>query len=310
MPARKVVLSCAVTGSVHTPTMSPYLPITQQQIIDEAVRAFEAGASTVHIHVRNPETGEPSSDPGLFGEVLSGIKAKYPNALICPTAGGNYRQSDEERIQVVTRYKPELASLDIASMNYGVFLLADKYKEWKYEWEEKYLRGTESTIFPGTYTSLRFFAERMNENGTKPEIEVFDTGGIYNTKYFVDQGIIKDPLWMQFGIGIMGGAPCTVESLVHLVSTAKNCFGNDLMWSVIPASINPFAFLATALAMGGHIRTGMEDNLYLNRGVLAKSNAELVEKAVHLIHELGYEVATPDEARAMLKTKGVDKVNF
>ena len=309
MPPRKVVLSCAVTGSVHTPTMSPYLPITPQQIADEAVRAAEAGAAAVHIHVRNPQTGEPSSDPELFYETISKIKARS-NVIICPTAGGNYRQSDAERIQVVTKYKPELASLDIASMNYGVFLLADKYKDWKYDWEEKYLRGTESTIFPGTYTSLRYFAERMAENGTIPEIEVFDTGAIYNTKYFVDQGIIKKPLWMQFAIGIMGGAPCTVESMVHLVNTAKSCFGKDFNWSLITASVTPFAFLAAAMAMGGNIRTGMEDNLYLSRGQLAKSNGELCDKAVHLIHELGFEVATPDEARAILGTKGGDKVNF
>lgn len=309
MPARKVVLSCAVTGSVHTPTMSPYIPITPQQIADEAVRAAQAGAAAVHIHVRNPETGEPSSDPELFYEVLSKIKARS-NVIICPTAGGNYRQSDEERIQVVTKYKPELASLDIASMNYGVFLLANKYKDWKFEWEERYLRNTESTIFPGTYTSLRFFAQRMAENGTVPEIEVFDTGGIYNAKYFVDTGVLKKPLWMQFGLGIMGGAPCTVESLVHLVNTAKSCFGEALNWSVIPASITPFAFLAAALAMGGHIRTGMEDTLYLNRGQLAKSNGELCEKAVRMIHEMGFEVATPDEARALIGTKGSGQVGF
>ena len=309
MPPRKVILSCAITGSVHTPTMSPYLPITPQQIADEAVRAAEAGAATVHIHVRDPKTGEPSSNPELFYEVLSKVRERS-NVLICPTAGGNYRQSDEERIQVVTKYKPELASLDIASMNYGVFLLADKYKDWKFDWEEKYLRATESTIFPGTYTSLRFFAERMAESGTIPEIEVFDTGGIYNTKYFVDQGILKKPLWMQFGLGIMGGAPCTVEALVHLVTTAKSCFGNDFNWSVIPASTTPFAYLATALAMGGHIRTGMEDNLYLSRGRLAKSNGELCEKAVRMIHELGFELASPDEARALIGTKGADQVNF
>jgi len=309
MPPRKVVLSCAVTGSVHTPTMSPYLPITPQQIADEAVRAAEAGAAAVHIHVRDPKTGEPSSNPELFLEVLSKIKARS-DVIICPTAGGNYRQSDEERIQVVTKYKPELASLDIASMNYGVFLLANKYKDWKFDWEEKYLRATESTIFPGTYSSLKFFAERMNENGTIPEIEVFDTGGIYNTKYFVDTGVIKKPLWMQFGLGIMGGAPCTVESLVHLVNTAKSCFGNDFNWSVIPASITPFAFLGAALAMGGHIRTGMEDTLYLNRGVLAKSNGELCEKAVNMIREMGFEVATPEEARKILGTKGADQVGF
>ncbi len=309
MPPRKVVLSCAVTGSVHTPTMSPYIPITPEQIADEAVRAGEAGAAVVHIHVRNPETGEPSSDPALFYDVLSRVKARS-NVVLCPTAGGNYRQSDAERIRVVTEYKPELASLDIASMNYGVFLLANKYKEWKYDWEERYLRNTESTIFPGTYTSLRFFAERMKENGTVPEIEIFDTGGIYNAKYFVDEGVLQKPLWMQFGLGIMGGAPCTVESLVHLVTTARSCFGSDFNWSVIPASITPFAFMAAALAMGGHVRTGMEDTLYLNRGVLTKSNGELCEKAVRMIREFGFEVATPDEARAMLHTKGGDKVGF
>lgn len=305
----KRIITAAITGSVHTPTMSPYLPITPQEIADEAVRSCEAGAAAVHIHVRDPKTGAPSSNLELFKETVSRIKDRC-DVIIGITGGGNYLQSDEERIRPIRELKPEVASLDVGTMNYGVFPLAEKYDNWKYDWEKQYLVGTESGIFVNTFKSLKFFAKTMQETGTVPEIELFDTGWIQNAAYLIRSGYITHkPLLIQFVMGVLGGTPCSMEILVHMLNAAKNLLG-DFNWSLSVADRHPFAYLAGALAMGGNIRVGMEDNLYISRGVLAKSNAEQVEKAVRLIREVGFEVATPEEARKIIGTKGEDKVNF
>jgi len=305
----KRIITAAITGSVHTPTMSPYLPVTPQEIADEAVRSCEAGAAAVHIHVRDPQTGAPASNLELFKETVSRIKDRC-DVIIGITGGGNYLQSDEERIRPVRELKPELASLDVGTMNYGVFPLADKYENWKYDWEKKYLAGTESGIFANTFKSLKHFAKAMQDTDTVPEIELFDNSWIQNAAYLIRAGyIIHKPLLIQFVMGVLGGTPCSMEILVNMVNTAKNLLG-DFNWSLSVAERYPFAYLAGALPMGGNIRVGMEDNLYISRGVLAKSNAEQVEKAVRLIREVGFEVATPDEARKIIGTKGKDKVNF
>ena len=305
----KRIITAAITGSVHTPTMSPYLPVTPQEIADEAVRSCEAGAAAVHIHVRDPQTGAPASNLELFKETVSRIKDRC-DVIIGITGGGNYLQSDEERIRPVRELKPELASLDVGTMNYGVFPLADKYENWKYDWEKKYLAGTESGIFANTFKSLKHFAKAMQDTDTVPEIELFDNSWIQNAAYLIRAGyIIHKPLLIQFVMGVLGGTPCSMEILVNMVNTAKNLLG-DFNWSLSVAERHPFAYLAGALPMGGNIRVGMEDNLYISRGVLAKSNAEQVEKASRLIREVGFEVATPDEARKIIGTKGKDKVNF
>jgi len=305
----KRIITAAITGSVHTPTMSPYLPITPKEIADEAVRACEAGAASVHIHVRNAETGEPSSSLELFREVVTGIRDRC-DVIIGLTSGGNYLQSDEERIRVVKELEPEIASLDVGTMNYGVFPMADRYENWKYEWEKKYLAGTEDGVFVNTFKSLRHFATTMAKVNTVPEIELFDSNWIQNAAFLVKKGhITHRPLYIQFVMGVLGGSPCSLETLVFFVNTAKQLLG-DFNWSVSVAERNPFAYLAAALAMRGNIRVGMEDNLYISRGVLAKSNAEQVEKAARIIHEVGFEVATPDDARKIIGTKGKDKVNF
>jgi uncharacterized protein (DUF849 family) len=305
----KRIITAAITGSVHTPTMSPHLPITPKEIADEAVRACNAGAASVHIHVRDPETGAPSASLELFREIAGSIKERC-DVIIGLTSGGNYLQSDEERIRPVKELKPELASLDVGTMNYGVFPMARKYKDWKHEWEKTYLEGTENGVFVNTFKSLKFFAQTMAEVATVPEIELFDSNWIQNAAYLVHKGYITHkPLFIQFVIGVLGGAPCSVDTLVFLRNTAENLFG-EFNWSLSAAAKNPFAYLTAALAMGGSIRVGMEDNLYISRGVLAKSNAEQVEKAARLIQEVGYEVAGPDEARQIIGTKGKDQVGF
>jgi len=305
----KRIISAAITGSVHTPTMSPYLPINPGEIAEEAVRACSAGAASVHIHVRDPKTGAPSSSLDLFRETVSEIKRRC-DIMICITSGGNYLQTDEERIGVVKELKPELASLDVGSMNYGVFPMAEKYQAWKFDWEKPYLAGTKKGVFVNTFQTLEHFAKTMAEVGTIPEIEIFDSSWIQNAAYLVRKGfILNKPLWIQFVMGVLGGSPCSVETLTFLHSTARSLLG-EFHWSLSAAHRYPFAHFAAGLALGGNIRVGMEDNLYIRRGQLSQSNAEQVEKAARLIREVGFEVASPEEARTMIHTKGKDQVNF
>jgi uncharacterized protein (DUF849 family) len=307
--SKKRIITAAITGSVHTPTMSPHLPITPVEIADEAVRSCEAGAAAVHIHVRDPKTGAPASSTELFRETVTRIKERC-DVIIGITGGGNYLQSDQERIGPVKELQPELASLDVGTMNYGVFPLAEKYEKWNYEWEREYLAGTEDGVFVNTFKSLKYFAKSMSEVDTVPELELFDSSWIQNAAFLIKKGfIVHKPLLIQLVLGVLGGSPCSIETLVFLIGTAKKLLG-DFNWSLSVASRNPYAYLAAALPMGGNIRVGMEDNLYVSRGVLAKSNAELVEKAVRIIREVGYDAASPNEAREIIGTKGRDKVSF
>jgi uncharacterized protein (DUF849 family) len=305
----KRIISAAITGSVHTPTMSPYLPITPKEIADEAVRACNAGAASVHIHVRDPKTGAPSSSLELFRETVSEIKNRC-DVIIGITSGGNYLQTDEERIRVVKELKPELASLDVGSMNYGVFPMAEKFQDWKFDWEKPYLAGSKKMVFINTFQTLELFAKTMAEVGTIPEIEIFDSSWIQNAAYLLRKGFIQNkPLWIQLVMGVLGGAPCSVETMIFLYGTAKNLLG-EFHWSLSAADRYPFAHFAAGLALGGNIRVGMEDNLYITRGKLSQSNAEQVEKAARLIQEVGFEIASPEEARLLIHTKGKDQVNF
>jgi len=307
----KVIVTAAITGGIHTPSMSPYLPITPEQIAEQAIEAYEAGAAVVHIHIRNSETGQPSSDMNLFGEILTRIKTKC-NLIVCTTTGGGLGMPAEERLKVVPTFKPELASFNAGSINFGLFDLPErmKIKEWKYPWEKQYLQMTEDFIFPNTFKSLQEFARAFAESNTKPELEVYDVGMINSLLYLVRKGFLKKPLYLQFVMGIMGAIPPSVENLVFLHETASRTFGDDFVWSVCAAGRFQLPMCTAALTMGGNVRVGLEDSLYAGKGVLAKSNAEQVEKIIRIANELGIDIATPDEARQILGLKGLDKVGY
>jgi len=307
----KAIVTAAITGAIHTPTMSPYLPITPEEIAKHAIGAYKAGAAIVHIHVRNPETGQPSSDRNIFREVLTRIKSEC-DVIINTTTGGGLGMTTEERVRVVSTFKPELASLNAGSINFGLFDLPERMgiTEWKYPWEEQYLTMTKDFIFPNTFKSLEEFARTFEENGTKPEAEIYDVGMINNVTYLVKQGHLKKPVYLQFVLGIMGSMPASIENLLFLYQTAKRTFGDDFVWSVCAAGRFQLPLCTTALTMGGNVRVGLEDSLYAGKGVMAKSSADQVEKIVRIARELSIDVATPDEARQILGLKGLDKVNY
>lgn len=304
----KRIITAAITGGIHTPTMSPYLPITPKQIADEAVRAWDAGAAIAHIHVRDPKTGKPTSSLDLFREVITEVKSRC-DIIICITTGGSPGMKIEERVAVVPEFKPELASLNFGSMNFALFPVAKKFKEFKFPWEGEFLRWTEDFIFPNTFKTLRQVTGYFKENGTKPELEVYDVGMLNNVVFMLQNGHIEKPVYLQFVMGILGGIPATMENLIFLYKTAHESIG-DFEWSVCVAGRQQMKLCTTALMMGGNARVGLEDNLYLEKGRLAKSNAEQVEKIIRIARELGIQPATPEEARKILGLKGLDKVNF
>jgi uncharacterized protein (DUF849 family) len=304
----KVIVTAALTGGGGTPSMSPYLPISPQQIADEAVRAYDAGAAIAHVHVRDPETGQPSANLEYFREIATNVKSRC-NIIFCPTTGGTPEMTVAERARVVAELKPELATFNAGSMNFGIFLGAKKIKEFKYDWEKPHILNSENSIFPNTFKTLREFSQMFAETNTKPELEVYDSGMIYNLAYLLQYEYLKRPLHIQFVLGTMGGLPATVNNLNFLYNSAREAFG-DFTWSTCAIGRFQFPMCAVAMIMGGNTRVGMEDNFYVSKGVLAKSNAELVEKMVRIVREFGNEPATPDEARAILNLKGLDKVNF
>lgn len=304
----KAIITAAITGSIHTPSMTPYLPITPKQIAEEAVRAYEAGAAVAHIHVRDPETGAPSPSLELFGEVLSEVKRRC-NMILCTTTGGGLGMSAEQRVAVVRKFRPELASFNFGSLNFALFPVLQKIKEWKHPWEAQYLAMTEDLIFPNTFKTMREFCGFFKEAETKPEIEIYDVGMINNLAFMIQAGHIQKPVYLQFVMGILGGIPATMENVVFLYQTARNLIG-DFQWSVCAAGRNQMPMCTTALLMGGNARVGLEDSLYVEKGRMAKSNAEQVEKIVRIARELGIEPASPDEARQILGLKGLDKVSY
>jgi uncharacterized protein (DUF849 family) len=304
----RVIVTAAITGSIHTPTMSPYLSITPQQIADEAVKSYEAGAAVAHIHVRNPETGQPSSDVELFREVITKVKSKC-NIVLCLTTGGGVGMTTEERARVVSTFKPELASFDFGSLNFGIFPLAERIKDFKFPWEESYLQATEDWIFPNTFKALREYGQIFAQNETKAEIEIYDMGMINNLDFMIQRGHFKKPVYLQFVLGVLGGMPATPNSLMMLHNAAREAIG-DFVWSVCATGRYQLPMCTMALVMGGNVRVGMEDSLYAGKGVMAKSNADQVEKIVRIARELSLEPATPDEARQILRLKGLDKVNW
>lgn len=304
----KVIITAAITGGIHIPTMSPYLPITPDQIVDECVRAAEAGAAVVHIHVRDPETGRPVPRLDLFRDVAARVKARC-DVVICTTTGGAPGQTPAERLGVVTELAPELASCNMGSMNFALFPLAARYKEYKFDWELPFLERTDENIFQNTFGGMKYFIETMHEHQTRPELEVYDVGMVNNAAFMVNNGILQRPIYIQFVLGILGGMPATVENLVILYNQARQLLG-DFRWSVAAAGRFQFPIALAATAMGGNVRVGLEDSVYLGKGELARSNADQVAKMARILRELSLEPATPDEARSILGLKGLGEVRF
>lgn len=305
----KFILNCAVTGAIHTPTMAPYLPIKPQDIARQAIDAVNAGASTVHVHARNPENGMPTGDLDVMGEIVSTIHANC-DGVICITTGGGLNMTVDERIAAVPTFKPELASCNLGSMNFALFPIMNKIKEWKYDWEPLYIEGTKEFIFKNTFADMERVFEVMKENGTKPELEAYDVGHLHNAALYYSMGGLNEPVYIQFVMGILGGIAATIPHLLHMKQTADELFKDKYIFSTIAAGRNEFAMGTTSMLMGGAVRVGLEDNLWLSKGEMAKSNAELVEKMVRIAREFGYEPATPDETREILKLKGRGAVNM
>ena len=304
----KAIITAAITGSIHTPTMSDHLPITPAQIADEAVKAFEAGAAVCHVHARNPETGMPVPDVNLMKEIITSIKSRC-NMVVCITTGGGLGMTAEQRAAPVTLYKPELASFNAGSINFALFPVVPRYKEWKFEWEKQYLGMTEDFIFANTFKSMKEYCAIFNETGTKPEFEIYDSGMVNNIAFMIQAGYVKKPVYIQFVMGVLGGITPSSENLLFLVDYAKKMIG-DFEFSVCVAGRAQFPICTQSLLIGGNVRVGLEDNLYLEKGRMAKSNAEQVAKIVRIAGELGIDPATPDEARKILGLKGFEKVGF
>src|SRR3954466_10748405 len=305
----KVIITCAVTGAIHTPTMSPYLPITPEEIAEAAIGAAQAGAAIVHLHARNSKDGSPTQDPDVFREFLPKIKAAS-DVVINLTTGGAPTMTTEERLQPALRLKPEVASLNMGSMNFGLYEMIGRYKEFKYDWEKPYLAGSDERIFKNTFKDIAKILESCRENETRFEVECYDIGHLYTAAHFLDRGLIKPPLFIQSVFGIRGGIGPHPEDVLHMKRTADRLFGDAYLWSVLGAGRNQMFIAAMSAVMGGNVRVGLEDSLWLGRGQLAKSNAEQVSKARRILEELGLVVAAPDDARQMLKLKGGRNVGF
>jgi uncharacterized protein (DUF849 family) len=305
---KKAIITAALTGSIHTPSMSPYLPITARQLIDEILAVHEAGGAVAHLHVRDQQTGVPNADQDIYREIATEVK-KHCDIILCTTTGGRLGEPVEKRVAVASSLKPELASLNAGSLNFALFHVVDKVKEWKFDWEKSYLENTDDFIFPNTFKTMGQFLDVFDKTQTKPEFEIYDTGMINNLAFMIKKGITKKPVYLQFVLGILGGIPATPENLVHLHETARRQIG-DFEFSVCAAGSAQFPLCTQSLIMGGNARVGLEDNLYLEKGVLAKSNAEQVAKIIRIAKELGIEPATPAEARQILGLKGLDHVAF
>jgi len=306
----KVIITCAVTGAIHTPTMTPYLPITPQEIADGAIGAWQAGAAIIHLHARDPVDGRPTPDPKVFMQFLPRIKAET-DAVINITTGGGHNMTVQQRLEAPLVAKPEMCSLNMGSMNFGLFHLTGKYKQWKHEWEPQYLENTRDFIFRNTYKDIEFSLQHLGvECGTKFEFECYDVGHLYNLAHFVDRGLVKPPMLIQTIFGILGGIGPEADNLMHMKRTADHLFGDAYHWSILGAGRHQMGLITMGAIMGGHCRVGIEDSIYLAKGELAKTNAAQVAKIRRILGELSLEVATPDEAREMLALKGRNAVGF
>lgn len=305
----KVIITCAVTGSIHTPTMSPHLPITADEVAQQAIDAAEAGASILHLHARNPD-GSPTPDPKAFMEFLPRIK-QNSDAVVNITTGGGHGMTLEERLAAAVAASPEMTSLNMGSMNFGLFPILDKMKDFQHEWEPKFLENSRDFIFRNTFKDIEYVLKELGEgHGVKFEYECYDVGHLYNLAHFLDRGLVKPPLFVQTIFGILGGIGADPDNLMFMKRTADKLFGDQYNWSVLAAGRHQMNFTTMAAINGGNVRVGLEDSLFIGKGQMAKSNAEQVAKIRRIIEELSLEVATPTEAREMLALKGGDMVKF
>ena len=305
----KVIITCAVTGAIHTPSMSPYLPVTPDEIAAAAIGAAEAGAAIVHLHARDPETGKPDQTPEAFALFLPRIK-QATNAVINLTTGGAPYMTVQERVKPAETFKPEVASLNMGSMNFGLFPMLGRFKNFKHEWEQPALENSRDLVFRNTFKDIEYVLGLLSDAGTRFEFECYDTSHLYNLSHFLERGLVKPPLFVQTVFGILGGIGPHPEDVLHMKRTADRLFGNQYRWSVLGAGRNQLAVAAQAAAMGGNVRVGLEDSLWAGPGKLAESNAQQVRLARQIIEGLGLSVATPDEAREILSLKGGDQVAF
>ena len=306
---RKVIITCAVTGAIHTPSMSPHLPVTPEEIAAAAIGAAQAGAAIVHLHARMPEDGRPTQDPDMFRRFLPAIKAAS-DVVINLTTGGAPTMLVEERLQPALQLKPEVASLNMGSMNFGLYEMLNRYKDFRHDWERPYLAGSDDRIFKNTFKDIAHILESCSGNGTRFEIECYDIGHLYTAVHFLDRGLVKPPLFIQSVFGLRGGIGPHPEDVMHMKRTADRLFGAEYQWSVLGAGANQMYVAAQSAVMGGNVRVGLEDSLWIGRGRLAESNAQQVAKIRRILEELGLEVASPDDARAILKLKGGANVAF
>ena len=306
---KKVIISCAVTGAIHTPSMSPYLPVTAEEIADASIAAAEAGAAIIHLHARDPITGKPDQRPEAFIPFLKVLKANS-DAIVNLTTGGSPYMTVQERMMPAKVLKPEVASMNMGTMNFGLFPMLNRFKEFKHDWERPYLEGSKDLIFRNTYGDLETVLTELSANETRYEFECYDTSHLYNLAHFVERGLVKAPYFIQTVFGILGGIGTHPDDVMHMKRTADRLFGNDYRWSVLGAGASQMKVAAMAASMGANVRVGLEDSLWIGKGQLAKSNAEQVLKVRGILDGLGLEVATPAEARQILQLKGVDKVAF
>jgi len=308
--SNKVIITCAITGAIHTPTMSDALPITPDQIAEQAIAAAEAGAAVLHLHARDPKDGRPTPDPDVFMQFLPRIRQAC-NAVINITTGGGITMSLNDRLAAALRASPEMSSLNMGSMNFALHPLAERYKKWKHAWEEPYLRESDDYIFRNTFRDIETIYRNLGEaHRTKFEHECYDVGHLYNLAHCLDRGLFKPPIFLQLIFGILGGIGSDIDNLLFMKRTADRLFGDQYVWSVLAAGRAQIPFATMAVMLGGNVRVGLEDNLYIARGKLAESNAQEVAKICRIIEELGYEIASPDDARSTLGLKGGDKVSF
>jgi uncharacterized protein (DUF849 family) len=308
----KVIISCAITGSIHTPSMSPHLPVTAEEIAKSAVEAAEAGAGIVHLHARNPADGRPDQSPEAFEPFLREIKSQSRVVLNLTTGGSPYMPV-EERVQPAARWKPEVASLNMGSMNFGLFPMLKRYKEFKHEWEPKMLEDSHDLVFRNSFKDIRYALDTLNGTNTRYEFECYDTSHLYNLHYFYREGLVKAPLFIQTCFGLLGGIGSHPDDVMHMKRTADRLFGENYHWSVLGAGRAQMPVAAMSASMGGHVRVGLEDSLWIGKGgkgSLAVSNAEQVSQVRQVIEGLGLEIATPDEVRDILQLKGFDAVGF
>ena len=308
--AKKVIITCAVTGSVHTPTMSPHLPLTPDEIAKDSVAAAEAGAAIIHLHARDPKNGRPTPDPSVFMQFLPRIK-QQSDAVINITTGGGHGMTLEERLAAPMKASPEMCSLNMGSMNFGIYPMLDRYKEFKYEWERQHLEMTRDFIFRNTFKDIERVLKELGEaHGTRFEFECYDVGHLYTLAHFLDRKLVKPPLFVQTIFGILGGIGADHENLMHMRRIADKLFGDAYQWSILAAGRHQLPFVTMGAIMGGNVRVGLEDSLFIGKGELAKSNADQVRRIRSILENLSLEIATPKEARALLDLKGGDKVSF